>query len=115
MSFISEKAFFLWDWRWLTTALVFLFSYVVVRFYYKVPKYPKGSFYHYQSWEIYWLSATPMNFTRRPENGPSNTGTRFTLWMGERPMVVINTQKLVKEAFVERRHEFAGRFPSKSG
>ncbi|KAG0414882.1 hypothetical protein HPB47_007959 [Ixodes persulcatus] len=42
-------------------------------------------------------------------------GDPVTLWMGERPMVVINTQKLVKEAFVERRHEFAGRFPSKMG
>ncbi|KAK8761751.1 hypothetical protein V5799_026982 [Amblyomma americanum] len=34
----------LWNWRWLTTALVFGLTYLVGRFYQKVSKYPKGPF-----------------------------------------------------------------------
>lgn len=44
MTSLSEKALFFWDWRWLTTALVFLISFHVMRFYRKVSKYPKGPF-----------------------------------------------------------------------
>ncbi|KAH7966546.1 hypothetical protein HPB49_017434 [Dermacentor silvarum] len=32
------------DWRWITTALVFVVTYLVGRFYHRVSKYPKGPF-----------------------------------------------------------------------
>ncbi|KAL1429919.1 hypothetical protein MTO96_015419 [Rhipicephalus appendiculatus] len=32
------------DWRWITTALVFVVTYLLGRFYYRVSKYPKGPF-----------------------------------------------------------------------
>ncbi|KAM7301212.1 cytochrome P450 1A1 [Ixodes scapularis] len=114
MSFLSEKALLLWDWRWLTTALVFLFSYVAVRFYYKVSKYPKGPFPLPVVGNLLGLRNTSELYKATVE-WSTKYGDPITLWMGERPMVIINTQKLVKEAFVERRHEFAGRFPSKMG
>lgn len=44
MSFPLEKAQFSWDWRWLTTASVFLLFFYVIRFYRKVSKYPEGPF-----------------------------------------------------------------------
>uniref|UniRef100_A0A6B0UID9 Putative cytochrome n=1 Tax=Ixodes ricinus TaxID=34613 RepID=A0A6B0UID9_IXORI len=44
MTSLPEKVMFFGDWRWLTTALVFLMSFHVVRFYRKVSKYPKGPF-----------------------------------------------------------------------
>ncbi|CAN8011949.1 unnamed protein product [Ixodes pacificus] len=114
MSFMSEKVLFFWDWRWLTTGLVFLLSYVVVRFYHKVFKYPKGPF----PLPIVGNLLTLRNINELyevTEGWARKYGDPITLWMGEKPMVVLNTQKLVKEAFIERRHDFAGRFPTKMG
>ncbi|KAG0443138.1 hypothetical protein HPB47_015249 [Ixodes persulcatus] len=114
MSFMPEKVLLFWDWRWLTTALVFLLSYVVVRFYHKVFKYPKGPF----PLPIVGNLLTLRNLNelyKVTEGWARKYGDPITLWMGEKPMVVLNTQKLVKEAFIERRHEFAGRFPTKMG
>ncbi|CAN7984476.1 unnamed protein product [Ixodes hexagonus] len=114
MSFLSEKALFLCDWRWLTTALVFLLSYVVVRFYHKVSKYPKGPFPLPVVGNLLALRKTNELYKVAHELS-RKYGDPITLWMGDRPMVVLNTQELVKEAFIERRHEFAGRFPTKMG
>ncbi|KAG0445548.1 hypothetical protein HPB47_014095 [Ixodes persulcatus] len=114
MSFMSEKVLLFCDWRWLTTALVFLLSYIVVRFYHKVSKYPKGPF----PLPIVGNLLTLRNINELYEvtqEWARKYGDPITLWMGEKPMVVLNTQKLVKEAFIERRHEFAGRFPTKMG
>ncbi|KAG0443136.1 hypothetical protein HPB47_015247 [Ixodes persulcatus] len=111
---MSEKVLLFCDWRWLTTALVFLLSYVVVRFYHKVSKYPKGPF----PLPIVGNLLTLRNIIELYEvtqGWARKYGDPITLWMGEKPMVVLNTQKLVKEAFIERRHEFAGRFPTKMG
>ncbi|XP_040071849.1 cytochrome P450 1A1 [Ixodes scapularis] len=112
MSFLSEKALFFWDWRWLTTALVFLLSYLVVRFYHKVSKYPKGPFPLPVVGNLLELRNTKELY-KAANNWSQKFGDPITLWMGEKPMVVLNTHKLVKEAFIERRHEFAGRFSTK--
>ncbi|EEC15754.1 cytochrome P450, putative [Ixodes scapularis] len=114
MSFMSEKVLLFWDWRWVTTAVVFLLSYVVVRFYHKVFKYPKGPF----PLPIVGNLLTLRNINElyeATEAWARKYGDPITLWMGEKPMVVLNTQTLVKEAFIERRHDFAGRLPTKMG
>lgn len=112
MGLLSEKALFFWDWRWLTTALVFLLSYVAVRFYRKVSKYPKGPLPFPVVGNLLALRNTNQLY-KMAEEWARQYGDPITLWMGEKPMVVLNTQKVVKEAFVEKRHEFAGRFSTK--
>ncbi|EEC15752.1 cytochrome P-450 IIC4, putative, partial [Ixodes scapularis] len=97
---------------WLTTALVFLLSYVVVRFYRKVSKYPKGPLPFPVVGNLLALRNTNQLY-KMAENWARQYGDPITFWMGEKPMVVLNTQKVVKEAFVEKRHEFAGRFSTK--
>lgn len=42
-------------------------------------------------------------------------GDPFTLWLGEKPMVILNSNQVVRQAFVEKRHQFSGRFPTKFG
>uniref|UniRef100_A0A023GKW2 Putative cytochrome p450 cyp2 subfamily protein n=1 Tax=Amblyomma triste TaxID=251400 RepID=A0A023GKW2_AMBTT len=113
MSVLLERlASFLWNWRWITTALVFGVTYLVGRFYNKVSKYPRGPFplplvgnllalrnvkdLHYKATE--WAKAY---------------GDVFTLWMAEKPMVILNSHQVIREAFLERRHEFAGRFQTR--
>ncbi|CAN7939638.1 unnamed protein product [Ixodes hexagonus] len=114
MSSMSEKALFFWDWRWLTTALVFLLSYHVVRFYRKVSRYPKGPFPLPLIGNLLsFRSETPLY--RRAEEWSRTYGDPFTLWMGEKPMVMLNSYEVTKEAFVDKRHEFAGRSPTKLG
>ncbi|KAL1429917.1 hypothetical protein MTO96_015417 [Rhipicephalus appendiculatus] len=41
-------------------------------------------------------------------------GDVFTLWMAHRPMVMLNSYAVIREALVERRHDFAGRFPTRT-
>ncbi|KAL1420987.1 hypothetical protein MTO96_004345 [Rhipicephalus appendiculatus] len=40
-------------------------------------------------------------------------GDVFTLWMAHNPMVILNGQATIREALLERRHEFGGRFQTK--
>ncbi|XP_070387890.1 cytochrome P450 2B4-like isoform X1 [Dermacentor albipictus] len=42
-------------------------------------------------------------------------GDVFTVWMSHRPMVFLNSYDAIREASLDRRHEFAGRFPTKMG
>lgn len=42
-------------------------------------------------------------------------GDVFTLWMAHRPMVFLNSYDTIREASLDRRHEFAGRFSTKMG
>lgn len=42
-------------------------------------------------------------------------GDVFTLWMAHKPMVILNGQAAIREAFLDRRHDFAGRFQTKMG
>ncbi|CAN7991477.1 unnamed protein product [Ixodes hexagonus] len=114
MSLLSENALFLWDWRWLTTALVFLLSYHVVRFYRKVFQHPKGPFpLPLVGNLLSFRSETPLY--RRAEEWSRTYGDPFTLWMGEKPMVMLNSYEVTKEALVDKRHEFAGRSSTKFG
>lgn len=103
-----------WDWRLLTTTLVFLATYYVVRFYHKVSKYPKGPFPLPVVGNLLTL-AKEKELHKKAAEWSKYYGDPFTLWMGSRPMIVLNGYEVIKEGFVERRHDFAGRFATKLG
>ncbi|CAN8011944.1 unnamed protein product [Ixodes pacificus] len=114
MTSLSEKASFFWDWRWLTTSLVFLMSFHLVRFYRKVSKYPKGPFPLPLVGNLLSLRGeTPLHL--KAEQWHRKYGDPFTMWMGEKPMVMLNSYQVLKEAFIDKGQEFAGRFPTKIG
>ncbi|CAN7939131.1 unnamed protein product [Ixodes hexagonus] len=114
MALLSKMALFFWDWQWLTTALVFLLSYHVVNFYRKVSKYPKGPLPLPLVGNLLGLR-NEKRLYKKAEEWSRTYGDPFTLWIGEKPMLVLNSHQVVKEAFIDKRHEFAGRFPTKLG
>lgn len=114
MTYVSEKAASFWDWSWLTTTLVFLLSYFVARFYHKVSKYPKGPLPLPIVGNIVALQNVDALY-KLADDWSRKYGDPFTLWMGEKPMVVLNTHKVMREAFVEKRDDFAGRLLTKMG
>ncbi|KAH6940402.1 hypothetical protein HPB50_027552 [Hyalomma asiaticum] len=102
------------DWRWVTTALIFVVTYLLGRFYHRVSKYPKGPFPLPFVGNL--LSLRNVTDLHAKSTEWSKTyGDVFTLWMGHRPMVMLNSYAVIREALVERRHDFAGRFPTRSG
>lgn len=103
-----------WDWRLFTTSLVFLATYYVVRFYHKVSQYPKGPFPLPVVGNLLTL-AKEKELHKKAIAWSKYYGDPFTLWMGSRPMIVLNGYEVIKEGFVERRHDFAGRFATKLG
>lgn len=114
MAFIHEKPLFLLDWRWLTTGVVFIICYYVTQFYNKVSKYPKGPFPLPIVGNLLTLRAVKGLHTKA-QTWAIQYGDPFTLWMGEKPMVILNSNRVIREAFVEKRHQFSGRFPTKMG
>lgn len=114
MGTLREMSALLLDWRLLSTALVFVLTYFVGRFYHKVSKYPKGPFPYPLVGNLLTLRKVK-NLCVKATEWSSAYGDVFTLWMGERPMVVLNSYAVIREAFVDRRHEFSGRFPTKMG
>ncbi|KAK8766915.1 hypothetical protein V5799_006309 [Amblyomma americanum] len=104
----------LWNWRWLTTALVFGLTYLVGRFYQKVSKYPKGPFPLPIVGNLLALRNAKKLHSKANE-WAERYGDVFTLWMAHKPMVILNSHSAIREASVERRHEFAGRFQTKLG
>ncbi|KAL3255084.1 hypothetical protein MRX96_046692 [Rhipicephalus microplus] len=103
-----------WDWRLLTTTVVFLVTYYVVRFYHKVSQYPKGPFPLPIVGNLLTL-AKEKELHKKATEWSKYYGDPFTLWMGSRPMIVLNSYEVIKEGLVERRHDFAGRFATKLG
>uniref|UniRef100_A0A1S4M0Y8 Cytochrome P450, putative n=1 Tax=Ixodes scapularis TaxID=6945 RepID=A0A1S4M0Y8_IXOSC len=92
--------------------MVFLLSFHLVRFYRKVSKYPKGPFPLPLVGNLLSLRGeTPLHL--KAEQWHRRYGDPFTMWMGEKPMVMLNSYQVLREAFVDKRHEFAGRFPTK--
>ncbi|XP_077556690.1 cytochrome P450 1A1-like [Haemaphysalis longicornis] len=114
MSPLREEYALLLDWRVLSTALVFVLTYFVGRFYHKVSKYPKGPFPYPVVGNLLTLRKVKNLWVKATE-WSSSYGDVFTLWMGEKPMVVLNSYAVIREAFLDRRHEFSGRFPTKMG
>ncbi|KAK8766914.1 hypothetical protein V5799_006308 [Amblyomma americanum] len=115
MSVLFESvAFFPWNWRWITTALVFAVTYLVGRFYHKVSKYPRGPFPLPLVGNLLTLrNVSDLHY--KATEWAKTYGDVFTLWMAEKPMVILNSHSVIREALLERRHEFAGRFPTKLG
>lgn len=103
-----------WDWRLLTTTVVFLVTYYVVRFYHKVSQYPKGPFPLPIVGNLLTL-AKEKELHKKATEWSKYYGDPFTLWVGSRPMIVLNSYEVIKEGLVERRHDFAGRFATKLG
>ncbi|XP_037563419.1 cytochrome P450 2B15-like isoform X2 [Dermacentor silvarum] len=103
----------LWDWRWITTALVFAVSYFVGRFYHRVSKYPRGPFPLPLVGNL--LSLRNVNLPTKAIEWSKVYGDVFTLWISHRPMVLLNSYNTIREASLDRRHEFAGRFSTKMG
>ncbi|XP_075536776.1 cytochrome P450 1A1-like isoform X1 [Dermacentor variabilis] len=103
----------LWNWRWITTALVFAVSYFVGRFYQRVSKYPRGPFPLPLVGNL--LSLRKVSLPTKASEWSKVYGDVFTLWMSHRPMVFLNSYDVIREAFLDHRHEFAGRFPTKMG
>ncbi|XP_075741313.1 cytochrome P450 1A4-like isoform X1 [Rhipicephalus microplus] len=103
-----------WDWRLLTTTVVFLVTYYVVRFYHKVSQYPKGPFPLPIVGNLLTL-AKEKELHKKATEWSKYYGDPFTLWMGSRPMIVLNSYEVIKEGLVEKRHDFAGRFATKLG
>lgn len=103
-----------WDWRMVTTTLVFLATYYVVRFYHKVSQYPKGPFPLPVVGNLLTLSKEK-EVHKKAITWSKYYGDPFTVWMGSQPMIVLNGYEVIKEGFVDRRHDFAGRFATKLG
>uniref|UniRef100_A0A023GE46 Putative cytochrome p450 cyp2 subfamily protein n=1 Tax=Amblyomma triste TaxID=251400 RepID=A0A023GE46_AMBTT len=104
----------LWDWRWITTALVFVVTYFVGSFYRKVSKYPRGPFPLPLVGNLLTLRKVKYLHSSATE-WSKKYGDVFTLWMSHKPMVFLNGHKAIREALLERRIDFAGRFPTKMG
>ncbi|XP_037292138.2 steroid 17-alpha-hydroxylase/17,20 lyase [Rhipicephalus microplus] len=102
------------DWRWITTVVVFALSYFLGRFYHRVSKYPKGPFPFPLVGNLLSLRNVKDLHSKATELSKTY-GDVFTLWMAHKPMVILNGQAAIREAFLERRHEFAGRFQTKMG
>lgn len=102
------------DWRWITTVVVFALSYFLGRFYHRVSKYPKGPFPLPLVGNLLSLRNVKDLHSKATELSKTY-GDVFTLWMAHKPMVILNGQAAIREAFLERRHEFAGRFQTKMG
>ncbi|KAH6937572.1 hypothetical protein HPB50_001725 [Hyalomma asiaticum] len=102
------------DWRWITTALVFALSYFLGRFYHRVSKYPKGPFPLPLVGNLLALRNVKDLHSKATELAKTY-GDVFTLWMAHKPMVILNGQAAIREAFLDRRHDFAGRFQTKMG
>ncbi|XP_065297961.1 steroid 17-alpha-hydroxylase/17,20 lyase-like [Dermacentor albipictus] len=102
------------DWRWITTVLVFALSYLLGRFYHRVSKYPRGPFPLPLVGNLLALrNVKDLHF--KATELTKTYGDVFTLWMAHKPMVILNGQAAIREAFLERRHEFAGRLETKMG
>ncbi|XP_049270138.1 steroid 17-alpha-hydroxylase/17,20 lyase-like [Rhipicephalus sanguineus] len=105
--------FSLLDWRGITTALVFVVTYLLSRFYSHVSKYPKGPFPLPLVGNLLALRNVTDLHAKSTE-WSKTYGDAFTLWMAHRPMVMLNSYAVIREALVERRHDFAGRFPTRT-
>uniref|UniRef100_A0A6M2CHM0 Putative cytochrome n=1 Tax=Rhipicephalus microplus TaxID=6941 RepID=A0A6M2CHM0_RHIMP len=105
---------FILDWRCITTALVFVVTYLLGHFYYRVSKYPKGPFPLPLVGNLLALRHVTDLHAKSTELSKTY-GDVFTLWMAHRPMVMLNSYAVIREALVERRHDFAGRFPTRTG
>ncbi|XP_037292136.2 steroid 17-alpha-hydroxylase/17,20 lyase [Rhipicephalus microplus] len=101
------------DWRWVTTALVFIVTYLLGRFYHHVSRYPKGPFPLPLVGNMLALRNVTDLHAKSTELSKTY-GDVFTLWMAHRPMVMLNSYAVIREALVERRHDFAGRFPTRT-
>ncbi|KAL1420985.1 hypothetical protein MTO96_004343 [Rhipicephalus appendiculatus] len=115
MSLLLENLVFnVWDWRWITTVLVFALSYLLGRFYQRVSKYPKGPFPLPLVGNLLELRNVTDLHSKATELS-KKYGDVFTLWMAHKPMVMLNGRAAVREAFLERRHDFSGRIQTNMG
>ncbi|KAL3205861.1 hypothetical protein MRX96_011012 [Rhipicephalus microplus] len=90
-----------------------LVTYLLGRFYHHVSRYPKGPFPLPLVGNMLALRNVTDLHAKSTELSKTY-GDVFTLWMAHRPMVMLNSYAVIREALVERRHDFAGRFPTRT-
>ncbi|KAH7963183.1 hypothetical protein HPB52_019928 [Rhipicephalus sanguineus] len=107
------------DWRWITTALVFLVTYLLGRFYNHVSKYPKGPFPLPLVGNLLEVLRSDAPLSERwssvPKHSIKDCVPTIVFFTTYEPMVMLNSYAVIREALVERRHDFAGRFPTRTG
>ncbi|XP_065300300.1 cytochrome P450 1A1-like [Dermacentor albipictus] len=91
-----------------------LFIWHVVRFYRNVSRHPRGPF----PWPIVGnllAVGARKHFKESILAWTDKYGEVFTFWMGEKPVVVLGSHAIVKEAFIAKRNSFGGRPPCNMG
>ncbi|KAL1444989.1 hypothetical protein MTO96_029398 [Rhipicephalus appendiculatus] len=103
--------FMLLDWRWITTALVFVATFFVSRFYQRVSRYPRGPFPVPLLGNL--LAMQKEDLHTKAIEWSKTYGDVFTLWISHKPMVILNSYDVIREALVKQKNLFAGRPHSK--
>ncbi|XP_077553099.1 steroid 17-alpha-hydroxylase/17,20 lyase-like [Haemaphysalis longicornis] len=107
-----SATFIAWGWRMVTTTVIFLATFYVIRFYHKVSQYPKGPFPLPVIGNLLAIDREKELHTKAVTWSKAY-GDPFTLWMGSNPVIVLNSYDVIKEALTEKRHQFSGRPPTK--
>ncbi|KAK8784795.1 hypothetical protein V5799_008840 [Amblyomma americanum] len=111
----SDSILMSWDWRCvvsLVAAAAFLVR--VAFFYHKVAKYPRGPFPLPFLGNLLTLARVRF-LHRKADEWSAVYGDVFTLWLGEKPMVFLNSHSAIHEAFVVCKNDCAGRLDTKLG
>ncbi|KAH7962276.1 hypothetical protein HPB52_015317 [Rhipicephalus sanguineus] len=99
------------DWRWITTAMVFVVTCFVSHFYQRVSRYPRGPFPVPLLGNL--LDMRNEDLHTKAIEWSKTYGDVFTLWISHKPMVILNSYDVIREALVKQKTIFAGRPPSK--
>ncbi|XP_076357875.1 cytochrome P450 1A1-like [Tachypleus tridentatus] len=96
------------DVGWLPTALVGLLTFIVIRHFVKRMKYPPGPFPLPIVGNLLAFRDDTPQFIKIAE-WKKNFGPVFTLWIGSRPVVVVDNWDAAREALIVRRNDVIGR------
>lgn len=115
MGTVSWNTLVSWDWRFMVTLVSVAILLVRVAFFYqKVAKYPRGPFPLPFLGNLLTLARVKFLYQKADEWSAAY-GNVFTLWLGEKPMVLLNSQSAIREAFVVRKNDCAGRLHTRLG
>ncbi|XP_022256853.1 cytochrome P450 1A1-like [Limulus polyphemus] len=96
------------DVGWLPTVFVGLLTFVIIRHFMKRMKYPPGPFPLPIVGNLLAFRDNTPQFIKTAE-WQKKYGPVFTMWMGGRPIVVVNNWDATREALIVRRNEVIGR------
>lgn len=104
---LAAFMFMLLDWQWITTALVFVVTWFVSHFYQRVFRYPRGPFPVPLLGNL--LAMRKEDLHAKAIEWSKTYGDVFTLWISHKPMVILNSYDVIREALVKQKNLFAGR------